>query len=557
MGGIFSSPPPKAPAFDYSNATIPGSSVAAYQGKIASELDATKKALGVDWWWWWLVKIIGVGLLIIAICVAWDKLADQFGWPRTGISPLPPAAPVAPANTLLITTATYGPRTPGAGLTTITDGVLLTKLQSMVSNGRLAGFIVSPSAIGLDKDPNVDVLHQLTVTYYVGYDPNSKIAMANEGNRFPDLPASGAATTDQLTIDYAEFTWETLETTDVTDIISAMIVNNKLPSFKVDASTILPALPPNSSAQETSQRVIQVAGNYKLLIKYTYGTSGSVSITTKKQAMTPALPPVIPETFMNREHFTPPAAVPPETLLSRFTRMVSGSNSSGDLLPRSLNAQTSVTIEGNRAPLSSEKEGSYGMQWWMFVKDWNYGYGKTKAVVKRSDPTNGSILNPSISLHPTDNTLSVSVSLFPSQEGGASVSQPSPAGHSGISDDVFACDVSNIPLQTWFSVSVTVFGRNLDIYIDGKLVKSCFLPGVPKPAAGNITLAPDGGFSGKICNFYHYPTMITPDDAMKFWSAGKTCNSTTDEEVVTSGTGYNVKFGVYDQLGKQVQEYAF
>ena len=47
-------------------------------------------------------------------------------------------------------------------------------------------------------------------------------------------------------------------------------------------------------------------------------------------------------------------------------------------------------------------------------------------------------------------------------------STPAPAGHSDFTDDVFTCEVPNIPLQTWFSVSATVFGRNLDVYIDRK-----------------------------------------------------------------------------------------
>jgi hypothetical protein len=128
------------------------------------------------------------------------------------------------------------------------------------------------------------------------------------------------------------------------------------------------------------------------------------------------------------------------------------------------------------------------MQWWMFIKDWNYMYGKEKHIIERADSTNSNVNNPLISLHPTDNTLKISVSLFPSKEGGTSKSTPAPAGHSSSTDDVFVCEVSDIPLQKWFSVSMSVFGRNIDVYIDGKLVKSCFLPGVPKPAAGDITV---------------------------------------------------------------------
>jgi len=245
----------------------------------------------------------------------------------------------------------------------------------------------------------------------------------------------------------------------------------------------------------------------------------------------------------------------PPPLLSKLYSSVFG-NSSGNLAPSFHDATTSTTIRGNLAPLSAERDGGYGMQWWMYVKDWNYGYGKSKTVVKRPDSTNGSIANPHISLHPTDNSLEISVSVYPATEGGSGKAEPAPAGHSGSTDDVFVCSVPNIPLQTWFSVSVTVFGRNLDVYIDGKLVKSCFLSGVPKPAVGDIQLTPDGGFSGRICQFYHYPKMLTPSDALTFWSAGTSCRNQTATGK-SSATGYSVKFGVYDSIGKEVQEYTF
>ena len=253
---------------------------------------------------------------------------------------------------------------------------------------------------------------------------------------------------------------------------------------------------------------------------------------------------------------TSPVAASPPPILKKLWSSVTG-GSSGDLAPSFHDASSSAIIQGKQAPLSSENEGGYGMQWWMFVKDWNYGYGKQKSVVKRPDPTNTGVTNPHISLHPTDNTLQISVSVFPATEGGSSKATPAPAGHSSSTDDVFVCEVPNIPMQTWFSVSVTVFGRNLDVYIDGKLVKSCFLSGVPKPAVGDIQLTPEGGFSGRICNFYHYPRMLTPSDAMTFYSAGTSCRSKTESGITGKATGYSVKFGVYDSLGKEVTEYAF
>lgn len=353
--------------------------------------------------------------------------------------------------------------------------------------------------------------------------------------------SSGAPPSSILYIVSAKYGTSSTDGADVSGVLNSMIVGETtLPSFTVGWSALgLPSDP--------------APGQVKTLyVEYFVGTSAHMYAQANDGDAFPQLPSAAPPPTTSSGS----VAAPPPSIGSRIYNAIFG-DSSGDLAPSFHDASTSTIIQGKNAPLSSEDQGGYGMQWWMYVKDWNYGYGKKKSVVKRPDATNSSVMNPHISLHPTDNTLQISVSVFPATEGGASKSTPAPAGHSGSTDDVFVCEVPNIPLQTWFSVSVTVFGRNLDVYIDGKLVKSCFLSGVPKPAVGDIQLTPEGGFSGRICNFYHYPRMITPSDAMTFWAAGTPCRSKTEAAATGKATGYSVKFGVYDALGKEVQEYTF
>jgi hypothetical protein len=195
-------------------------------------------------------------------------------------------------------------------------------------------------------------------------------------------------------------------------------------------------------------------------------------------------------------------------------------------------------------------DGVYGYQFWMYVTDWSYKYGEEKNVMFRSDATNPAIKNPMVSLHPTDNTMKISVSIFPSSSD-SSKTEPAPAGHSGSTDDVFVCEIPNIPLQTWLAVAVTVSTRNLDVYLNGKLVKSCFLTGVPKPVAGSVTLNKDGGFSGWMCGFYHYAKLLVPSDAQSFYSSGVPCN------VPGTSSNYKVTFGVHDTKGEVVSKYMF
>ena len=234
--------------------------------------------------------------------------------------------------------------------------------------------------------------------------------------------------------------------------------------------------------------------------------------------------------------------------------------SAPDQAPVPVDGKSGTVIPASSVPISSGSDNS--VQFWMYIKDWDYSFGKEKGVLVRSDATSSGVSNPKITLHPTDNSLNVTVSLF-SSGGAAASSSPAAANDTGASGDSYTCTVENVPLQTWFAVSATVFQRNLDVYINGKLVKSCVLPGVPRPAAGDITMGANGGFSGYLCGVRSYSSMIGPSDASSFFSAGTNCASfaqpSSDSGKGKSFTlfGYTYTFNVKDSSGKEVSNYSF
>lgn len=385
------------------------------------------------------------------------------------------------------------------------------------------------------------------------------------GNLFSSKPSSSAPLIDAVSSEKSE-----LEKGAFVNLQAAEKRESELAaqveSAKSQAALQIGALGSQLAGVTTWKNIFFYGGAFLLLTLVIFGAIFGYDYWAISNGRTPILLPSPPSSAPPPASApgvssTGPKAVtaPKPPVLGQLTSFLTGSDSSGDLLSSLHDATTSTTIPGTSAPLSNQSQGAYGTQWWMFVKDWNYGYGKEKSVLIRPDPTNTAVMNPSISLHPTDNTLKVSISIFP-MNSSASKTEPAPATGSGAStDDVFICEVPNIPLQSWFSVSTTVFGKNLDIYIDGKLVKSCMLPGVPKPAIGDIQISPNGGFSGYMCNVYHYPRMLTPGDAMNFYSAGSSCSKDVSSSGVTSSglSGYSVKFGVYDTVGKQIQQYTF
>lgn len=218
-----------------------------------------------------------------------------------------------------------------------------------------------------------------------------------------------------------------------------------------------------------------------------------------------------------------------------------------------------ATISGAEIPPGVQ---DYGVQFWVYVKDWDYRFGQEKVILRRTDPTLVGAYGPEVSLAPNENTLQVKVALFPADPGASQRSEPAPSNQGGsATGDVFSCKVENFPLQTWVAVSVTVFQRNLDIYLNGKLVKSCVLPGVPRPVGGDIEVAPDGGFSGVVCDVFSYAKMLNPVDTSAFFASGTACSSLYDDKSEKTLTGnlfgYTAKLGIFDKQGKVVREYVY
>lgn len=95
--------------------------------------------------------------------------------------------------------------------------------------------------------------------------------------------------------------------------------------------------------------------------------------------------------------------------------------------------------------------------------------------------------------------------------------------------ETMTCKVSNIPLQKWVSVVLSVQDRALDVYIDGKLVRTCVsknnLHLISKPVLDvttykNGAALGDGGFSGYINKLEYYNSALTPNEAYSIYRKG-------------------------------------
>lgn len=198
------------------------------------------------------------------------------------------------------------------------------------------------------------------------------------------------------------------------------------------------------------------------------------------------------------------------------------------------NGQTPSTISASTLATNGTDVAStnFGYSIWIYVNDWNYRYGKPKVIFGRmgssaaSADTNVGAVDgvggrepcPAVILGAIENNLSVFLSCYPGLD---------KADDSIVADEsssvLHKCGVSNIPIQKWVNITISVFGRTMDIYLDGKLVKTCLLPGVAKVNNGaDVYVTPAGGFDGWTSKLSYYPNQLNPQDAWNIYAKGPT-----------------------------------
>lgn len=174
-----------------------------------------------------------------------------------------------------------------------------------------------------------------------------------------------------------------------------------------------------------------------------------------------------------------------------------------------------LTISTDKlAPSVGGNSSNFAYSIWFYVDDWNYRYGETKILFARKSGNLGdsSMLPcPSVELGSIENNINVKLAVF-----GDSTNR---------NVKTHTCTVENVPIQRWVNLIVSVYGRSLDIYLDGKLVRTCVLPGVAKvDNNATVYITPLGGFAGWTSRFKYMPDAINTQDAWNIYQDGYGAN---------------------------------
>jgi hypothetical protein len=181
--------------------------------------------------------------------------------------------------------------------------------------------------------------------------------------------------------------------------------------------------------------------------------------------------------------------------------------------------------------------GDFTLSFWMYVDDYNYRASAYKFVFALS-PVNQepNTASPLVGvLTPLENGMMVRANTIKSTVGalpaGSSVAPATATPDITIQANLQSilnqqssmsmfqttleqpCDLKEVPLQRWVNITIVSSGRVLDVYLDGKLTRSCVLDSVlnvPRTPL-QLQLGQNGGFSGRYSSVQMWGTQLTPD----------------------------------------------
>ncbi len=178
------------------------------------------------------------------------------------------------------------------------------------------------------------------------------------------------------------------------------------------------------------------------------------------------------------------------------------------LLSRCRSGKKVLNIEPSKLK-QNPNSSNYAYSIWFYVTDWQYRFGEIKDVLIRGDAAVGSV-NPRIYLGEYENNITIQVSTFPSS--------------AGAPPQTTTCGVNNFPLQRWVNLIVSLNNRTLDVYLNGKLIRTCVLPAPAQIRAQDpLMITPNGGFAGWTSNLEYFEHALNPQESYNIYASGPKC----------------------------------
>jgi len=199
-----------------------------------------------------------------------------------------------------------------------------------------------------------------------------------------------------------------------------------------------------------------------------------------------------------------------------------------------LNANQSAIVDAAKPITISSKDmptlfegGEFSISTWFYVSNWSYRMNMNKAIMLIGGPNFDTIriylgaMKPRLKVrfHTKEAGNSLTEELVKSMRSTVFTTAQT---DSSILDVSTICDLPEIDLQRWVNLTVAVNGKTVDMYMDGKLSRSCVLPASFKVDSGGYSavLLPFGGFGGQMSTTTMYDAALNPEAVYKNYMLG-------------------------------------
>lgn len=196
-----------------------------------------------------------------------------------------------------------------------------------------------------------------------------------------------------------------------------------------------------------------------------------------------------------------------------------------------------LTITEDKLPQLYEG-GEFTISTWIYIHNWSYRTGFNKSILNIGGPNFDTIR-----VYLGGNKPSLHVRLQTREKGGVLSSVPTNSNQapsesldkttqnatfnilqtgSGLLDGSPLCDLPDIDIQRWVNITIAVNSKTVDVYLDGKLSRSCVLPSFYKVDVGGYSanLLAYGGFGGEIATTMMWDTALNPEAVYRNYMAG-------------------------------------
>ena len=172
--------------------------------------------------------------------------------------------------------------------------------------------------------------------------------------------------------------------------------------------------------------------------------------------------------------------------------------------------------------------GEYSINTWIYINDYSINRGQNKHVLSLGGNTFSTL---ALFLGPYNNSLSVRVQTnsLPSTGNQDNLSAKSLTSmfttlqtESSLLNPNKPCDINTIDIQKWVQVSIVLNNKTCDVYMDGKLARSCILPSFYRVDKVNmkLTICDHKGFGGFISNTSAYNYALNPEQVWRLYMSG-------------------------------------